>query len=158
MEVGRKKPLTSCCAFAVFFSVPIPRSPQKGEAKLEDVNEDMKTDGDGDAKVKAEDGDDAAKKEEPAAGDDASMQDLQKQDADAAEEKPVKTQGAAVENNAGLDSETKATQEDLNGKPNEDTEAKKGDEDSIMVPGNPYALLIKSLSPEISRADLEAVR
>lgn len=118
------------------------------------MNEDMKTDGDGDAKVKAEDGHDTAKKE----GDDASMQESQKQDADAAEEKLVKTEGSTVENNAGVDTETKATQEDLNGKPNEDTEAKKGDEDSIMVPGNPYALLIKSLSPEISRADLEAVR
>ena len=40
--------------------------------------------------------------------------------------------------------------------PNEDT-SKKGDEDSILIPPAPTTLFIKSVSPEISRADLVAV-
>jgi hypothetical protein len=40
---------------------------------------------------------------------------------------------------------------------NEELAAKKGDDDSILIPSAPTTLFIKSLSPEISRSDLEAV-
>lgn len=90
--------------------------------------------------------------------DDASMQDAEAQPKvvgpDSTPQKTDETDNAANE-----PAKVQESQEDANGKAGaaEDYEAKKGEIDSIMIPGNPHTLLIKSLSPEISRADLEAV-
>lgn len=110
--------------------------------------------GDGDdvkPEVKKE-GEDVKKEE------DATMQDSDTQPKIEGEStKALKTEES--DNIANEGAKIQDSQDDANAKGAiaEDSEAKKGEEDSIMIPGNPHTLLIKSLSPEISRADLEAV-
>lgn len=156
-----------CVCLHSVFQVPVPRSPSKNDAKLPDVGEDskeavMKEGEDADAKPdeKAEGDETVTKTEEdakPSTSEDTAMQDSEGQSkAEDADSKPASKTEESVENGGKPAGES---QDDVNGKTAapEDAEAKKGEEDSIMIPGSPLTLLIKSLSPEISRADLEAV-
>lgn len=149
--------------FLFFRAVPTPRSPSKVEAKLPGGTDEVKKE-DSEAgisnseasQVKTQDSDIAAKTEDDAK---PTLQELDSQakteNGDSSDQKPVKPEEA--ENGIESDMNKVAGQDEMNGKAAEDTEAKKGEEDSVMVPGNPSTLFIKSLSPEISRADLEAV-
>ena len=91
--------------------------------------------------------------------DDAATADAAKTE-DIAEDKPKVEEPAAEANG-----ETAAATTDVpKDKPEEeqqpavaDEESKKAEEDTVMIPASPNTLFIKSLSPEISRADLEAV-
>lgn len=102
----------------------------------------VKAEDDGDASAKTEDIDEDAKVDEKSA----------------AEDSAIKTEATEGDANSGEDAKV-ANVDEANGKlAGEDTEARKGDEDSILIPGSTNTLFIKSISPEISRADLEAVR
>lgn len=113
--------------------------------KEEDDNE-VKSD------VKTEEGDVKGKG-------DATMQDSNAQPITEGEEDSKIMKTEETDKPANEVAKVQDSQDDANGRGStaEDSEANKGEEDSIMIPGNPHTLLIKSLSPEISRADLEAV-
>ena len=151
----------------LLLSVFVPRSPSKNDAKLPETGEESKDAAmkesdaedskaeDSKAEVKTENDDGTVNKTEDSkpSDNDTAMQETKPETEDI---KPVKTE----ENDVTTSESNKIpdSQEETNGKAGiEENEAKKGEEDSIMVPGNANTLLIKSLSPEISRADLEAV-
>lgn len=143
-----------------FASVPTPASPAKREVKLEQPKDEtsesvVKNEENTDAKVEGEESavkDGNVKKEEP--DDNAAPADTAAEEAKPkieAEEKPkVETEEAAVE----------ASEGDALPKPEDDENVteQKADDNTIEVPAMPTTLFIKSVSPDISRADLETVR
>lgn len=118
--------------------------------------EDAKpAEGDADIKPKAEDaadGENAAKKEE----DDSAMQEN-------GDEKPKVETSDEVKAEPAKDSTEAVKDEEATPAPGaagqdaEEQPTKKNDEDSVLIPGSSTTLLIKTLPPDLSRADLEAV-
>lgn len=138
-------------------------SPPKKEAKLEPTEDGKPTDASGAVKAEEQDAGDSkpvVKEEETRMEEDAESKEQVKAEADAiagGESHREEGNDAIKQEGEGNGSPMKTEEEKEAADQFEDT-SKKGDEDSILVPPAPTTLFIKSLSPEISRADLTAVR
>ena len=136
-------------------TVIAPPTPAKKDIKLPEVEDAKPAEGDAEVKPKAEDaadGETAAKKEE----DDSAMQENgdEKPKVEASDE--VKAEPA--KDGADVVKEEEATPAPgVAGQDAEEQPTRKNDEDSILIPGSSTTLLIKTLPPDLSRADLEAV-
>lgn len=119
-----------------------PASPPKRELKLEN--------GDDSGKDAAKTEDNSEVKAE-ANGDENIQTDEAGNKLEASDEAQVKIEGAAEGEPA------KAAKADEEAQPAQEDDAKKTEDDQVLIPAAPTTLFIKSVSPEISRADLEKV-